>query len=75
MRTTVDIPDALYRGLKAKAATEGTTVKAILVRLVDEELQPTAKPAGKRVKLPLIRSKRSDKITLTPEDIDEIAFG
>ena len=35
MRTTVDIPDAKYRLLKSRAASEGTTVKAMVMRGVD----------------------------------------
>ena len=35
MRTTVDIPDTKYRLLKSRAASEGTTVKAMVMRGVD----------------------------------------
>ena len=31
MKTTVDIPDALYRRAKIRAAEEGTTLRALLV--------------------------------------------
>jgi hypothetical protein len=32
MRTTVDIPDPLYRALKKKAAHEGHSVKELVLR-------------------------------------------
>jgi len=38
VRTTIDIPDPIYRSLKTKAASEGTTVRAIIIRLVSDEL-------------------------------------
>ncbi len=34
MRTTLDIPDPVYRILKSKAAQEGKSVKAIVLRSV-----------------------------------------
>lgn len=38
MRTTIDIPDALYRELKAKAALEGLPMKYLVRRLVERGL-------------------------------------
>jgi hypothetical protein len=38
MRTTIDIPDALYRELKAKAALEGLPMKDLVRRLVEHGL-------------------------------------
>ena len=35
MRITVDIPDATYRLLKSRAAAEGTSVKAMVLRGVE----------------------------------------
>ncbi len=39
MRTTLDIPDSLLRQLKSKAALEGTTLKALVLELVDHGLK------------------------------------
>lgn len=72
MRTTIDIPDPLYRKLKAKAALEGSTVKQIIVTLVTRDLQA---PAGARVRFPLIKGKSRRKLKITNEEIDEILFG
>ena len=39
MRTTLDLPDALLRQLKAKAALEGTTLKALIRSVVERGLR------------------------------------
>lgn len=38
MRTTVDLPDELFRKAKAKAAIEGITLKELLVRALEGHL-------------------------------------
>ena len=38
MRTTIDLPDTLYRELKAKAALEGLPMKDLVRRLVERGL-------------------------------------
>jgi len=40
MRTTVDIPDPLYRKLKSRASKEGRSLKELIVRSIQAELQP-----------------------------------
>ena len=74
MRTTVDIPEEIYRKLKVQAAERGETVRAIILRGIEQELRPKAR-TGKRAEFPLIRSNRKDKINLTREQIDEAMFG
>ena len=51
MRTTVDIPDPLYRELKGKAASEGRSVKELILRGVEQELKGRRGRPG-RVTLP-----------------------
>lgn len=42
MRTTVDLPDELYRALKARAALNGVTVRDLVRRYVEQGLsQPS----------------------------------
>jgi len=72
MRTTVDIPDPLYRELKGKAATEGRSVKELILRGVEAELRPNRRKRGRRVSLPLIRSKRPGSLQLDNAKIYEI---
>jgi hypothetical protein len=44
MRTTIDLPDDLYRTLKARAAFGGTTLRALILQLVEQGLrQPEAR--------------------------------
>lgn len=71
MRTTVDIPDALYRELKSKAAKEGTSVKEIILRSVEGGLHPRKK-SPRRVTLPLIPSKEPGTLKLDNETIYEL---
>lgn len=44
MRTTVDLPDGLLRALKARAALEGTTLKKLVLSLVERGLQAPTDP-------------------------------
>jgi hypothetical protein len=39
MRVTLDIPDAIHAELKRRAAAEGTTMRALILRAIDEVLQ------------------------------------
>jgi len=75
MRTTVDIPDSVYRQLKSKAALRGCSVKALILRGVEAELAGERnKPSGSRVAPPLIRSKRPGWLKLDNKTINEILF-
>ena len=46
MRTTIDLPDPLLRQLKSRAALEGTTLKALVLGLVERGLLAPAAPRG-----------------------------
>jgi hypothetical protein len=73
MRTTVDIPDPLYRQLKSRAAREGCSVKQLILRGVEGEMQAEAsKPRRKRICLPLIRSKKPGTLEIDNAKIFEI---
>jgi hypothetical protein len=72
MRTTVDIPDAMYRRLKSRAASEGRSTRALILRGVKEVLKPTRRKAGGRVSLPIVRSKRPGSVQLDNARIYEI---
>ena len=62
--------------MKAKAALQGRTVKEIVLRGVEKEMQDTlVKKKTKRVQLPLIHGKGTQKINLTNAEIEEILFG
>ncbi len=62
MRTTLDLPDSLLRQLKARAAMEGTTLKALMRGVIERGLRVPAEPAprssGDPGALPSIRLGR-----------------
>ncbi len=64
MKTTLEIPDELYRAVKAKAAMEGRRVTDVVIeglRLVLGKSETVVK----RVEFPIIKSsKRGKKITM-----------
>ena len=75
MRTTIDIPDAMYRRIKAQAAREGRPAKALILRAVEQTL--SSKPAftSQRVTLPLVKSRRPGSLRLSNARIyDVISF-
>lgn len=74
MRTTLDIPDGLYRELKARAAHEGTSVKELVLRGIHAEMKGGDGASHGRIKLPIIRSKKPGRLKLTNSKIDEILF-
>ena len=75
MRTTVDIPDPVYRQLKSKAAMRGCSVKELILRGVEIELAgDKGEPRGTRVSLPLVGSKRPGRLKLNNKTINELLF-
>ncbi len=71
MRTTVDIPDPLYRKLKARAARDGCSVKELLLRGAERQMTSKA-PARSRVAHPIVPSKHPGTLHITNEEIYEI---
>jgi hypothetical protein len=72
MRTTVDIPDPLYRRLKTRAASEGSSAKELILRGVKQILKETTRKSRKRIKLPIIKSKQPGTLELDNDRIFEI---
>jgi hypothetical protein len=73
MRTTVDLPDDLFRDLKLKSAREGVTLKQLIVRALEahiHDVQGGRKP--RRVRGPLIRCKSKKPIALTNAEIEDL---
>ena len=71
MRTTVDIPDALYRELKTKAAREGRSIKELILRGVERELRNRSR-GTRRVSPPIVHSKRPGTLELDNAKIFQI---
>jgi hypothetical protein len=72
MRTTVDVPDPVFRKMKATAALRGVSLKKFLLNAVEQEM--AKKPAARdyTVAVPLIRSKRPGKRSLTNAQIEDL---
>ena len=74
MRTTVDIPDGMYRQLKSRAAREGSSTRALILRGVETVLRGEHRKAGTPVSLPIVRSKRPGTVALDNAVIYDVAF-
>lgn len=72
MRTTVDIPDPVYRRLKSRAASEGSSAKDLILRGVKQVLKERGRKSRRRIKLPIIRSKNPGTLELDNDKIFEI---
>jgi len=72
MRTTVDIPDPVYRRLKSRAAREGSSAKQLILLGVKQVLRVGRRKSPRRVKLPIVRSKRPGTLELNKAKIFEI---
>ena len=82
MKTTVDLPDSLYRLARIRAAERGTTLRALLIESLEESLKPKAKarqslPRRDRFApddrgWPVLRPKAGDGATITNELIDRL---
>lgn len=75
MRTTLDLPDPVFRDLKTKAAREGVTMKELLTGFVEKGLYGVTQAEKKPVRSPLPPPRESSGVvipSLTNAEIDEI---
>jgi hypothetical protein len=75
MRTTIDIPDAMFRRTKAFAAARGVTLKQLVINAVEREISPAARPVSatrQRTRLPLIHLEPGRVLDLTDFDFDDL---
>lgn len=73
MKTTLEIPDELFREAKAKAALEGRKLKDLVAEGLRAVIsgQTTASPRQRRVTFPILKAK-GKVLTLTDELIAEV---
>ncbi len=73
MRTTIDLPDNLFRRAKCVALERGATLKEFLTQAVTHELEYGRREGGRgRLPLPAVRLPDTTPILqLTPEEIAE----
>ena len=75
MRTTIDLPDVLFRRTKATAALQGSSLKELIVRAIEKEVGGGAmdeKGRPNRVKLPLVRLRKGRKLDLREFNFDDL---
>lgn len=54
MRTTLELPDSLFKHLKARAALEGSTLRDLIIGLIERGMK-VAQPEAESNSLPSIR--------------------
>ena len=75
MRTTIEIPDATFRELKALTAECGMSMKEFVLRAVQERFARVRQERKRRpgAKLPLISAKLTGPIpSMTNADIEDL---
>jgi len=72
VRTTVDVPDPIFRKIKATAALRGVSLKEFLLSAVEHEMAMKPSARDYTVQVPLIPSKRPGKRTLTNAEIEDL---
>ena len=73
MRTTLDLPDSIFRQLKSLAAKRGTTLKQVLRSAVEKEIVAAiARTEQRRIKVPILKSKEPGSLNLTNAEIEDL---
>ena len=77
MRTTIDLPDELFREIKIRAASDGVKLKELITLYLEQGLNGASSPAttlgSPRSKLPVVRLKTKQALPdLTNADLFEI---
>jgi hypothetical protein len=72
MKTTIELPDKVFRRAKAEAALEGRSLRAFVLDAVVHELEHLeCEPKGKRIELPLVRSRHPGSLRLDGKRVAE----
>ncbi len=71
MKTTVVLPDSIFRQAKAETALQGRTLRSFILTAVVHELESAkaAEPARHRVKLPLATSRHPGSLRITGDTV------
>lgn len=68
MRTTVDLPDPLFRSLKVRAGIQGVTMKQLFLQYVERGLRQPERPSrGRRDEPPVAIPATGRTLHLTTE--------
>lgn len=81
MKTTIDIPEHLYRRVKVKAAQEGVTLRELLLSAIVRGLQPQS-PVERtdstehfeidELGIPLLKRTTGDKAVITEDFLNHL---
>lgn len=73
MRTTIDIPEQVYRELKVRAATEGSTIREFILEGVALRLHngKSAVPAQGQPRFPVVKSRKPGSLKLGEDGVYE----
>lgn len=74
MRTTLDIPDDTYREVKVYAAQHGTTFRQLVLDGLALIARTSPQESPRKFVVPVIKSSHPGSLTLSDEEIDEIAY-
>jgi hypothetical protein len=72
VRTTVDLPDELFRDLKLKSAREGVTLKQLIVKALESHIHKAPARKPRRIRGPLVHCKSKKPIALTNAEIEAL---
>jgi hypothetical protein len=71
MRTTVDLPDPLFKRVKTEAALRGMKLRDFIARSLEQALSGGSRESrSRRVKLPLVKGDGKRRIDPTREELD-----
>ena len=72
MRTTVEIPDELFRRAKEAALARGLTLKQVVISALRREVEEDEPIAFRRVEFPLVVTDGKGSVHVTAADIESL---
>ena len=74
VRTTIELPEAVYRQSERLARTKGSSVEELIVQTLERAFAAESNLVqnSKRVKLPLVPSRQPGTLDLTDFDFDDL---
>ena len=72
-RTTIELPDDLFRQLKIAAANRRVTLKILVQQAIENEVVRTgAQAPRRRLRFPILDSKEPETMNLTNAEIEDL---
>ena len=72
MRTSIELPDELFREIKVVAAQRGVSLKEVIRTAVENELTKSTVSHARRVKFPILDSQEPGTLSLTNAEIEDL---